>query len=71
MWGRLVPVEAKAILAKIGACQARPEVIIEANRSVVVKKLSEIGPGGRLYQCQGLKCREVRVTWETKMSVGD
>lgn len=66
LWGRLVP---RAALLRVGACVAKPEMILEANRAAAIKKATAQGPGVRLFKYDGLRRREVPVKWENKMSM--
>lgn len=52
-------------------CQAKPQRLITSNLEVARRMVREQGPVAVLERCQGLRCRELPVKWQTVADFGE
>ena len=56
--------------ARLFICERKPESFLAPWRIEAERKVRESGESSRLYECRGLRCREIEIRRETLVSFG-
>lgn len=51
-------------------CERKAESFVCPGRVEAERVVRDAGPGARLFECRGLRCREIEVRWTTSVSIG-